>query len=565
MKHSMIRQTSAPADALAGCVGTIHVAMTNGILAGVAALALALAAAVPKAAASTVTVSISMAEILDATGNKIPTASMFQLVNLGADGEFNPIPAGTWVGGDDAIVAVTFSNSDGWANGTAFDLTDGTGVAGEFDRCFTFVVGAGVAPGDKLGIRWFPTVTAANYATTTPPAGMPYGQFTRQSSPLYGGAVWVIPAPGNWVSFDPLVTASYDPEQGSDSGALSRASNAILPGESGFGPWATAAGLFGAAAEPAASPFNDAVPNLLKYAFNMRGSGPDVSRLVPATGTAGLPTIWIRPDGWLVVEFIRHKAARNPGVFYVVETGEDLARFTRLSLAGASVAAIDNLWERVTVIDPVVTPRRFARVRIESAASYANDFNTTLGTVTLRGTATWINQAVQLTDTARNQRGAIVLDGVTAGPEVNGFSAKFDLALGPAGGALPAEGVSFAVGDLGDGPWGESGPGTAGSFALGFDTSGIGLQQARGIHVWVNGNHLVHDMTNPYTNGVGVPVEISYDSASGLTVRFNGELVFDHLPMPGFSFPADSRFGFGARTGASNQRAVVDNIDITTR
>lgn len=71
--------------------------------------------------------------------------------------------------------------------------------------------------------------------------------------------------------------------------------------------------------------------------------------------------------------------------------------------------------------------------------------------------------------------------------------------------------------------------------------------------------------TNPYTNSVSVPVEISYDATTGLTVRFNGAGIFTNLAVPGFSFPANGSFGLGARTGGANERAVIDDVQIELR
>lgn len=118
---------------------------------------------------------------------------------------------------------------------------------------------------------------------------------------------------------------------------------------------------------------------------------------------------------------------------------------------------------------------------------------------------------------------------------------------------------------MGTGVWGEAGPGTARSLAVGFDTYDNGGNGNIGIHLWVNGTHVAVDATNPYTNGVSVPVEISYDIVTGLTVRFNGALIFSNVATPGFAFPQNGRFGIGARTGGSTERAVVDDLEITPR
>ena len=232
------------------------------------------------AGAATATITIGMGFILGADGNKAGAETLVQLVNLGANGVFDPIPTGAWVGGDDTVIGESFPNSDGWTLAAAFDLTNGTGTTpGLFSRQFTFALGAGIHSGDKIGIRWFPTLAASGFATLTPASGMPYGQFTRQASTLYGGSLWVVPAAGSFVSFDPMVTASFDPVNGKDPDAAGVAS--ALTGLSPIEIWRQS--HFGSAdnAGNGADMFDfahDGVVNLVKYAFGLdpTRSNPDL-------------------------------------------------------------------------------------------------------------------------------------------------------------------------------------------------------------------------------------------------------------------------------------------------
>ena len=64
----------------------------------------------------------------------------------------------------------------------------------------------------------------------------------------------------------------------------------------GLKRWASSAGLIGADTEPDATPFNDGVSNLLKYAFNMNAAGLDVSVLTTG-GASGLPQITVDTSG----------------------------------------------------------------------------------------------------------------------------------------------------------------------------------------------------------------------------------------------------------------------------
>lgn len=138
-------------------------------------------------------------------------------------------------------------------------------------------------------------------------------------------------------------------------------------GVSPFSAWALAAGLTGGDASSDAEPFDDGLINLVKYAFNMNGAGPDRGILVPGTGTSGLPHISVEGSGdhsILRVEYLRRRSGL---VQYEVQTTSDLAEeFAGVSIL-PDVLPIDEDWERVIVrmpFDPAVDPIGFARVRV---------------------------------------------------------------------------------------------------------------------------------------------------------------------------------------------------------
>jgi hypothetical protein len=129
--------------------------------------------------------------------------------------------------------------------------------------------------------------------------------------------------------------------------------------------WAITAGLSGPNALPTATPFNDGVENLLKYAFNMDAAGPDV-RVLASGGSAGLPGISIDDSGAepvLKVAFLRRKGS---GLIYTPQRSTTLDNF--LPMTGTqTVTSIDAQWERVTVQEPApsaTAPSAFARVRV---------------------------------------------------------------------------------------------------------------------------------------------------------------------------------------------------------
>ncbi len=128
----------------------------------------------------------------------------------------------------------------------------------------------------------------------------------------------------------------------------------------------------------AATPANDSVANLLKYAFNMMGSGPKQqagldqpnSGVLDANGSSGLPFITME-DGTnsLQITYVRRKAGSDPGVVYTVEFSGTMETGSWASNAAASESvsplAPESLFERVTVTDsPSTGSRRFVRVSV---------------------------------------------------------------------------------------------------------------------------------------------------------------------------------------------------------
>ncbi len=136
-----------------------------------------------------------------------------------------------------------------------------------------------------------------------------------------------------------------------------------------FQDWAAASGLSGAASDPEATPHGDGVANLLKYAFFMDGSAPDVSRLAAGAGERGLPAFSRRAeaDGGsvLIMEFIRRK---NRGLSYRPKFSLSLAEGSFQPMEGAEVVTnLDAERERVVVehrINPEVGSRCFGVVEI---------------------------------------------------------------------------------------------------------------------------------------------------------------------------------------------------------
>ncbi|MEP4077943.1 putative Ig domain-containing protein [Haloferula sp.] len=139
--------------------------------------------------------------------------------------------------------------------------------------------------------------------------------------------------------------------------------NGFSESEEAYLDWVTTTGLTGADANAGSVPFSDGVVNLLKYAFNMNGSGPDFSVLVEGAGTSGLPLYDIEGGGSVRLEFVRRK---NSGLLYTPVKSTDLGAETWNEMSGGfSVTDIDADWERVVVVEVPADSACFYQLRVE--------------------------------------------------------------------------------------------------------------------------------------------------------------------------------------------------------
>jgi hypothetical protein len=179
----------------------------------------------------------------------------------------------------------------------------------------------------------------------------------------------------------------------------------------------------------------------------------------------------------------------------------------------------------------------------------------------------------------------IITDSAEAGQPVYGFSARFKMFVG-GGNVPPADGFAFAFGnDIADLPSGEfeAGLGLGNGLLVTFDiynNNGIfGYNPtenppAPSIDVRYGGQVLgtvrlpisfletgvdPNDLSPIYEDAI---VQLNTDGT--LNVVYHGALVFDHLPIPGFSFISGGRFALAARTGGLNDNIWVDDFELTS-
>ncbi len=124
-----------------------------------------------------------------------------------------------------------------------------------------------------------------------------------------------------------------------------------------------AAGLTGPDAAADATPQQDGVANLLKHAFNLSLTTPDVRVLTPATGTAGLPHAAALPGGGLRVEYLRRVGS---GLLHTPQKSRTLEPGSWQPLTSPpQVSTVNAEWERVVHEEVEDTePRCFFTVEV---------------------------------------------------------------------------------------------------------------------------------------------------------------------------------------------------------
>ena len=171
--------------------------------------------------------------------------------------------------------------------------------------------------------------------------------------------------------------------------------------------------------------------------------------------------------------------------------------------------------------------------------------------------------ALRLTDAfVYWSRGLWVIDDLNPGMEVKGFAAKFKLLIGKGD---AAEGLSFNFAKQIPGfqacDWEE---GTSSGLSVCFDTHDSWGGEAPAIDVKVDGLTVAWQPVDAafLRQGRFVDVAIEVTPEQTLTLTFDGQTIFQGVPVPGV--PRSGRFAFGARTGGLSDHHWVDDLSITT-
>ena len=128
------------------------------------------------------------------------------------------------------------------------------------------------------------------------------------------------------------------------------------------------AGLIGNDALPLATPFDDGVSNILKYAFNLDLSASD-ARHMTSDGDSGLPSgelVEVNGEPCWRVQYVRRIGS---AIIYTPMKSENLNADSFLPITETpEIQTIDDQWQRVVIEMPYDNAEQgslFTRVRIE--------------------------------------------------------------------------------------------------------------------------------------------------------------------------------------------------------
>jgi hypothetical protein len=147
-------------------------------------------------------------------GSPMPTNGLVLLVASTTDSTFQGPTAGSFVTGDDIVLAKFDLHSSG-TPGVLIDLTNNLRLAGNW------------SVNDPLALYWYPTLTIAS---SSPTGGAPYGMYTT-ATPHDDSVPWLTPSDGSTVNLR-FITTDSDPGNHSPGTELASTglANLVVPG-----------------------------------------------------------------------------------------------------------------------------------------------------------------------------------------------------------------------------------------------------------------------------------------------------------------------------------------------
>jgi len=181
---------------------------------------------------------------------------------------------------------------------------------------------------------------------------------------------------------------------------------------------------------------------------------------------------------------------------------------------------------------------------------------------------------LKLTDAVNGQGGTFIIPDANNNAPIKALTTYFAIRVAD-GTATPADGFSFVWAPSNNIPdnavFGQNGIGNG--LIVGFDTYN-NSGEAPSFNVWYNGAQLANKLvsidaletggysTDPLLQYADVFIRVNSDGT--LDLQYHGNVIFNHLPLPGYLALAGGEFAIGAATGGLNETHWVDDIQIAT-
>jgi len=181
---------------------------------------------------------------------------------------------------------------------------------------------------------------------------------------------------------------------------------------------------------------------------------------------------------------------------------------------------------------------------------------------------------LKLTDAINSQGGTFIMPDANNNAPIKALTAYFAVRIAD-GTATPADGFSFVWAPSNEIPsnvvFGQGGIGNG--LIVGFDTYNNN-GEAPSFNAWYHGALLVNKLVpidlletgaynvDPLLQYADVFIQVNTNGT--LDLQYHGNVIFNHLALPGYAALAGGEFAIGGATGGLNETHWVDNIQIAT-
>ena len=285
--------------------------------------------------------------------------------------------------------------------------------------------------------------------------------------------------------------------------------------------------------------------------------GASVTLSVTVNNGDGAAYQWLR-DG------VEIPAATAASYVFTAAPADDGAKFSaRVSKGGVTLTSSEAEISVSTLnlpAAPVLSYNFNDGLQPAGTAVYGTAFIDTVGGVNESG-------ALKLTSAVGGESGTFVTSDPHDGAPVYGFAAALKVRTG-GGSTPPADGFSFNFGsDVTEDVVGEAEAGSGTGIRVTFDTYDNGGGEAPAVEV-SRGTQLIAQRKVPAgflgTSETYVDVIIRLTPDGLFDLSWNGDVLLDRVPIPGFTSISGGKFAMHARTGGAFENYWVDDLRIYT-